>query len=381
MLKHKHKFHIFGLVCNMDMCRSRGCFEHCTLTVYFDLCRGTILRSRFSCSRWMLVCKEAFGPHNLARSPGIASFSSMLLTQSDGSLEMLLSILVMPCASILHTLSDRLPGESPLMAWRGGVREVRHGGMVVARKACDTSPVKSVKGWGTCGGECSEFSAALSDWDCSVLASTDHVLKDSEPKTWDSSGVAATGSFIAPKESRLASGWAETSRLSGSGRRLLNRIGLEGSIIIPSSGSINPSLCISVSSSISRPDRTESGGYKQSVIAFGPPTSSLDTLGGSLIFLGVGLFHGSSSWRRYLLEVVIEEMALSEAGFGWHIKGGPASEEDCCWSPIRGSCIAGTWPIWGSMRSILWWRTEPSEPQKGRGPTGGLTLNLVDFLG
>lgn len=367
------------------MCRSSSGSESCILTVYVDLCRGTILRSRSSCSRWMLVCKGAFVPHNLAGSQGLASFSSMLLTQPDSSLEVLLAKSVTSCASLLHTLSGRFPGESTLMPRRGGVREIGYGGTVgallEARKGWDTSPVKSVKGRGTCGGECSEFIAALSDWDCSVLVPTDHVLMESEPKTWDSSGVAVTGSLTAPRVSRLASGWAVTSKLSGSGIRLLNGMCWGGAIIIPSSGSINLSLFISVSSSASRPDRTENGGYKQSVIAFAPPTSSLDTLGGSLIFLGVGLFHGSSSWSMYLVEVVSEEMALSEAGLEWQVKGGPASEKDCCWSPIGGSCVAGTWPIWGRTRSIRWWRAEPSEPQKGRGPTGGLTLDLVDFLG
>lgn len=158
----------------------------------------------------MLACKGAFVPHNLSRSQGLASFSSRLLRQPDNSLEMLSVMLVTPCASLLYTLSGRLPGESTLMAWRGGVCGVGHGGTVgpllEPRKGRGTSPVKSVKGRGTCGGVRSKFSAALSVWDCSVLVPTDHVLMESEPTTWDSSGVAVMGLFTAPKESRLASG-------------------------------------------------------------------------------------------------------------------------------------------------------------------------------
>ncbi len=360
-----------------EICKSSSISQGYELTVWpAALCRGEILLSRSSCSRWMLIGRGAAVAPNLPRAKGPAraswppapareARSSALFTEPNGSLVALLAILVMSRASLLKITSECLSTLSPHTdVIRDGELTGSNGLLLVRRRAWagPEEPVNS-----KCCGMWGE--ARGSDWDASQF----------ELIAWERRGAAVFGSGTVI-EFKPCSLWVDMSRLRGSGR-------LKGTAL---GGSITAELSLSRSTSSWTPelDRSDTGGYTQSRMTLGPLISSLDTLGGSLIFLGTGLSHGSSAWSMYTPEAAeegwarLEEVGLKRDANGWRDEP-PAGDETagCCWSPIGGRCVGEAWPIWGRTRNIRWCRAEPSKLLQGRGPTGGLTFNLAVFLG
>ncbi len=360
-----------------QICKSSSISQGYKLTVWpAALWRGEILLSRSSCNRWMLVGRGAAVAPNLPRAKGPAraswppppareARSSALLTEPNGSLVALLAIFVMSRASLLEITSECLSTLSPHTdVVRDGELTGSDGLLQVLRRAWAglEEPVNS-KGCGLWGGE------RGSDWDTSQV----------ELMAWERRGAAVLGSGTVI-EFKPRSRWVDMSRLRGLGR--LKGTALGGSI------TAELSLWRSASSWTPELDRSDTGGYTQSRMTLGPLISSLDTLGGSLIFLGTGLSHGSSAWSIYTPEAAEEGLArLKEVGLerdanGWREE--PAAGDEtagCCWSLIGGRCVGEAWPIWGRTRNIRWCRAEPSKLLQGRGPTGGLTFNLAVFLG